>query len=69
MNKPEIKEKTIQFLINEKDSLCDQITDIAYPDTYYEYKALTEKEIQEINNLRKQIHDIYILIDKIGEID
>ena len=64
-----MRNKVINFLINEKDNLIDDIGDYVYPDILHTYEPLTEKEIQEINNLRKQILDVYALIDILGGVD
>lgn len=64
-----MKNKVIQFLINEKDNLVNDIEDMIYPDINYTYKPLSQGEIDEINNLRKQILDVYALIDILGGVD
>jgi len=63
-----MKNKTINFLINEKDNLWEELEDTLYFDpTQSTYKPLTTDEITKINNLRKDIFDIYNLIDRIGD--
>ena len=62
-----MKEKIIDFLINEKDNLWENLTDYLYFDTASHYTPLTEEEIEKINTLRKEIYDIYKIIDRIGD--
>ena len=63
-----MKDKLITFLINEKDNLWEELEDTLYFDpTQSTYKPLTTDEITKINNLRKDIFDIYNLIDRIGD--
>jgi len=64
-----MKDKVINYLITEKDNLVDSIEDYVYPDINYSYKPLTQGEIDEINNLRKQIFDVYKIIDILGGVD
>ena len=65
-----MRDKTIQFLINEKDNLWNELEDLMYIDILTPtYKPLTPSDITKINDLRKQIFDIYKLIEKIGEIN
>ena len=63
-----MKNKVLDFLINEKDNLWDNLTDYLYFDTTSHYTHLTNEEIEKINTLRKEIYDIYEIIDRIGDI-
>ena len=62
-----MKNKVLDFLIQEKDNLWETLTDYLYFDTTSHYTPLTEEEIQKINELRKEIYDIYKIIDRIGD--
>lgn len=56
-----IIDRTIKFLIDEKQRLNESIDDIIYSDMGYELK---EKDLKEINNIKKEIQYIYELIGK-----
>lgn len=56
-----IIDRTIKFLIDEKQKLNESIDDIIYSDMGYE---LTERELKEINDIKKEIQYIYELIGK-----
>ena len=67
MNK--IKDKVLTFLIQEKDNLWNDLEDILYMDfTKDTYTPLTQYEIDKINEIRKEILNVYTMIDRIGEI-
>ena len=57
----EIINKTINYLIQEKQRLNEEIDDIIYSDMGYELK---EKELKEINDIKKEIQYIYELIGR-----
>lgn len=59
----EIVRKTIDFLIEEKEFMNDNINDIIY--LAYNGRDLTEKELNDINRTRKSIEYIYKIIDKL----
>ena len=61
-----MKNKVINFIIQEKDNICYELEDIVYPDILQTFKPLNSEEIEKINNLRKQILDCYALIDILG---
>jgi len=58
-----MKNKVINYIINEKDNLCMELDDIIYPDITHTYEPLTFIELEKIEELRKQILDCYALID------
>ena len=57
----EIINKTINYLIQEKQRLNEEIDDIIYSDMGY---VLKEKELKEINDIKKEIQYIYELIGR-----
>lgn len=59
----EIVRKTIDFLIEEKEFMNDNINDIIY--LAYNGRDLKEKELDDINRTRKSIEYIYKIIDKL----
>lgn len=61
-----MKNKVIQYIITEKDNLCMQLEDIVYPYVDHTYEPLTFKELEKIEEIRKQIIDCYALIDILG---
>lgn len=59
-----IKNTIINFLIQEKESLNDDINDIIYSDMQ---KDLTTIDLDKINNTKRTIQYIYDFIEKWGE--
>lgn len=67
-----MKNKVIQFLINEKELKNEEINDIIYNDLYQiemktTFKSLTFGDLQKLDKLRKDIAEIYNLIDILNE--
>lgn len=64
-----MKNKVIQFLINEKELKNEEIQDIIYNsgEIATTYKSLTFGDLQKIDKLRKDIADIYNIIDILNE--
>lgn len=62
-----MKNKLINYIITEKDNLCEDLEDIIYPDTTHSYTPLKFAELERIEELRKQILDCYTLIDILNE--
>ena len=60
-----MRQQTINYLITKKDNLLDNINTLLFDDiiTTDTYKPLTQGEIDELNNLRKDIYEIYNIID------
>ena len=63
-----MKDKVINYIINEKDNLCMELEDIIYPYVDHTYTPLKFSELEKIENIRKQILDCYALIDILGGI-
>lgn len=61
-----MKNKVINYIITEKDDLCEYLEDIIYPDVTHSYTPLKFSELEKIEELRKQILDCYALIDILG---
>lgn len=61
-----MRNKVINFIIQEKDNICYELEDMVYPDILQTFKPLTCEEIEKIDNLRKQILECYALIDILG---
>lgn len=61
-----MKNKVINYIINEKDNLCMELEDIVYPYVDHAYEPLKFRELEKIEELRKQILDCYALIDILG---
>ena len=55
-----IKEQVINYLINLKEDINEQINDILYSDIT---KSLTFKQLQDIDHLRTNISKIYKTIE------
>lgn len=67
-----MKNKVIQFLINEKEKYNEQINDIIYNNLYQietktTFKSLTFGDLQKLDSLRKEIAEIYNIIDILEE--
>lgn len=61
----DIETKVIQFLIEEKEELNNDINDIIYNNFSMdkEYKALTKNEMLQIEEIRRDIYEIYDIVD------
>lgn len=65
-----IKEKTIQFLIKQKDILNEEIEDLIYSELVDpNFKSLSFGDLQKIDNRRHEISNIYKLIEIIERTD
>lgn len=67
-----MKNKVIQFLINEKEKYNEEINDIIYNNLYQietktTFKSLTFGDLQKLDKLRKEIAEIYNIIDILNE--
>lgn len=64
-----MKNKVIQFLINEKELKDEEIQNIIYNggEIATTFKSLTFGDLQKIDSLRKDIAEIYNIIDILEE--
>lgn len=61
-----MKNKVITYLIGEKENLNNSIDELIYPSNC-EYRPLSFHELELLEKYRRQIYEIYDLIDILNE--
>lgn len=63
-----MRQELIEYLITKKDNLINDVNSLLFAEYFIDsYEPLTENDINKIIDLRKDIYEIYSLIDILNE--